>query len=89
MLWFILFIIFVFYVVFSLITIKTRLTGIEKKLGLYDLPNISDEEMKQRLKKEHEQAFFDELNKQFFFGTGPSLKNRLTIFFNERISKVA
>lgn len=63
MLWFILSIIFVCYVVFSLITIKIRLTEIEKKLGIYDLPNLSDEAIKQGIKKKQEQDFFDDLNR--------------------------
>ncbi|OIJ09071.1 hypothetical protein BKP35_17310 [Anaerobacillus arseniciselenatis] len=56
-------IIFVFYVVFSLITIKSRLSEIEKKLGIHDLPNLSDEEIKRGIEKEKEQDFFNNLNK--------------------------
>ncbi len=56
-------IIFIIYVVFSLITIKSRLSEIEKKLGMHDLPKLSDEEIKRGIEKEKEQEFFNNLNK--------------------------
>lgn len=55
--------IFVFFVVFSLISIKSSLSQIKEKLGIDDLPNLSDEEIKRGIEEVQEQDFFNHLNK--------------------------